>query len=350
MYEVIGIKEDGTIVMTEPSVTGNATLEEILAMNNVKDVAWSDKCLYTVTDDGRIQFTGYVEYWRPEGIEEGTWTGIDAIKSSSTGIAAITKDGLLELPKKQTFSFEYDVTSELSHDEQLDLAEEHFHQTPRLWESWNNVKEIALSDKHVVAILENGEIKAAGFPGDQTSDGTDYKTGLTLTGSCDVFDWSGIKQIAASNSLTVGLKEDGTLVTAGTSEYDLTSYSNLESIWYGGGSMFAVTKEGKPLQLYGSTSYGQNNTATWENLIQIAPGSQHTAGLRADGTVVAVGSNFSGQCDVEDWNDVVKIAAGPSATVGLKKDGTILMAGTLPDDVWALTEWGPIDMTKVQKD
>lgn len=325
-------------------------MEEILSMNNIKDVAWSDKCLYALNDEGRIHFTGYVEYWRPEGAEEGTWTGIDAIKSSSAGIAAITKDRSLVLPVKHSFTFEYDENSELSHDEQHKLASEHSSQTPRLWESWSNVKEIALSDKHVVAMLENGEIKAAGFPGYQTPDGTDYKTGLTLTGSCEVFDWSGIKQIAASENLTVGLKEDGTLITAGTSDYDLTGYSNLESIWYGGNAWFAITKEGKPLQLYGSTSHGQNNTASWENLIQIAPGSQHTAGLRADGTVVAVGSNFSGQCDVEAWTDVVKIAVGPSATVGLKKDGTILMAGTLPDDVWALTEWGPIDMAKIQKD
>ena len=30
----------------------------------------------------------------------------------------------------------------------------------------------------------------------------------------------------------------------------------------------------------------------------------YTVGLKADVTVVAVGSNFSGQCNVSDWKDI----------------------------------------------
>ena len=55
----------------------------------------------------------------------------------------------------------------------------------------------------------------------------------------------------------------------------------------------------------------------------------HTVGLRADGSVVAVGDNAYGQCDVEGWENVVAIAAGDWHTVGLCRDGTVV--STHPD-------------------
>ena len=60
----------------------------------------------------------------------------------------------------------------------------------------------------------------------------------------------------------------------------------------------------------------------------ISAGYYHTVGLKADGTVVAVGLNTYGQCDVEDWTDIVAISAGGYHTVGLKADGKVV--GTSP--------------------
>ena len=42
----------------------------------------------------------------------------------------------------------------------------------------------------------------------------------------------------------------------------------------------------------------------------ISAGQKHTVGLKADGTVVAVGYNKYGQCDVGGWKDI-KIPAKP---------------------------------------
>ena len=39
----------------------------------------------------------------------------------------------------------------------------------------------------------------------------------------------------------------------------------------------------------------------WQNIVAICAGYSHTVGLRADGTVVAVGDNRYGQCDVQGW-------------------------------------------------
>ena len=59
----------------------------------------------------------------------------------------------------------------------------------------------------------------------------------------------------------------------------------------------------------------------------IAAGSNHTIGLKSDGTVAAVGWNEHGQCNVSDWRDIVAIAAGCAHTVGLKSDGTVVAVG-----------------------
>ena len=67
---------------------------------------------------------------------------------------------------------------------------------------------------------------------------------------------------------------------------------------------------------------------SWKNIAKIATGSNHTIGLKADGTVIAAGNNREGQCNVYDWTDIVDIAASESHSYGLKADGTVCVAGS----------------------
>jgi hypothetical protein len=60
---------------------------------------------------------------------------------------------------------------------------------------------------------------------------------------------------------------------------------------------------------------------------EVSAGHSHAVGLRADGTVVAVGLNTSGQCDVGGWTDIIQVSAGAGQTVGLKSDGTVVAVG-----------------------
>jgi len=73
--------------------------------------------------------------------------------------------------------------------------------------------------------------------------------------------------------------------------------------------------------------YGQCNVGDWTNIVQVAAGEDHTVGLRSDGTVIAVGGDFYGQCDVGGWTNITEVAAGTWYTVGLKSDGTVVTAG-----------------------
>ena len=72
---------------------------------------------------------------------------------------------------------------------------------------------------------------------------------------------------------------------------------------------------------------GRCNVQDWRDVIAVSAGYYHTVGLKANGTVVATGNNSHGECNVQDWRDVVAVSAGGSYTVGLKADGTVIAVG-----------------------
>jgi hypothetical protein len=110
--------------------------------------------------------------------------------------------------------------------------------------------------------------------------------------------------VAAGAMHTVGLKSDGTVVAVGDNEY------------------------------------GQCDVGNWTGITQTAAGVSHTVGVKSNGTVVAAGSNTEGQCDVGNWTGIIQVdtvggaytADSPMSiryphTVGLKADGTVVAVG-----------------------
>ncbi len=64
--------------------------------------------------------------------------------------------------------------------------------------------------------------------------------------------------------------------------------------------------------------YGECDVEGWTEIIFIACGNEHTAGLRKDGTVVVTEGIEDGEYDVEDWTGITSIACGDCHIVGLK--------------------------------
>ena len=103
-----------------------------------------------------------------------------------------------------------------------------------------------------------------------------------------------ITAIDVGSRMVVGLRKDGTVVTAGRALFPLI---------------------------------GQNpDVRGWRDIIAVAAGESHIVGLREDGTVIAAGRNKNGQCDVYDWKGIIAIAAGGNGTVGIRRDGKVLLA------------------------
>ena len=48
----------------------------------------------------------------------------------------------------------------------------------------------------------------------------------------------------------------------------------------------------------------QCDVSSWRDIVAISAGGYHTLGLKADGTVVAVGGNKYSQSSTSSWSDI----------------------------------------------
>lgn len=97
--------------------------------------------------------------------------------------------------------------------------------------------------------------------------------------------------ISVGNDHIIGLKTDGTVVTAG------------------------------------KNSYGECDVESWTDIIAVSTSAYYTAGLKSDGTVVLVGGDGNNKCNVDSWTDIVAVSCDNSNVVGLRSDGTVEAVG-----------------------
>lgn len=223
-----------------------------------------------------------------------------------------------------------------------------------------------------------------------------------LSGGLDLHTPSGGPAIAAGN-ITMGLREDGTVIIAGETSYSVSDWRNIAKVVpglscaYGIRSNGIVACKGNSNSSYWSNygiycditavsdwrdivdlatgmwhtvglksdgtvvstsiSYsgdisdfaaaGATQVSSWKKITAIAAGYYHTVGLRADGTVIATeytGSidTYHGQCDVDGWTDIIAISAGPDFTVGLRSDGTVVAVGNNENFQCEVSKWKDI--------
>jgi len=145
--------------------------------------------------------------------------------------------------------------------------------------------------------------------------------------------------ISTSDSLTFGLKTDGTVVLVGETKpiklnsrnyerYNIncSHWQNIVAISLEFGHVVGLKADGTVVA-DGRNDEGQCNTWSWSDIVAIYTTHFHTVGLKADGTVVAVGDNNNGQCNVGSWRSIVAIFANCGNTIGLKVDGTVVVVG-----------------------
>lgn len=147
-----------------------------------------------------------------------------------------------------------------------------------------------------------------------TSDGRVFFSGEMVLRPSDVEDWTDIVSISTMGSLVIGLKMDGTVITAGSLDDD---------------------------------KYYRIETGNWSDIVAVSSGDLYIIGLREDGSLVAQGYNNFGQMNVDDWHDIIAISTGWRLTAGLDSTGQIHVAGynaqNILDDINAnIDEWSDI--------
>ena len=131
----------------------------------------------------------------------------------------------------------------------------------------------------------------------------------------------------------VGINTDGTLREEGnySTDYTRKQWTQLVAVSAGYTHVVGLKANGTVVAM-GSNKYGQCDVSGWRDIIAISAGEKHTVGLRCDGTVVATEliagresyEKNDGQCDVSGWRDIVAICAAKYHTVGLRSDGTVV--------------------------
>jgi alpha-tubulin suppressor-like RCC1 family protein len=149
-------------------------------------------------------------------------------------------------------------------------------------------------------------------------------------------NWKNVVQItdySPSAGRIYGLMKDGTVWESRTNTQLNTGDSKIVQICSNNaGDLLGATEDGSVKVLKYCENFernGMHQAEMWEGMEQVVLGESHVAGLRADGTVIAVGRNYAGQCEVEEWTDIVKLAAGNTCTIGIDKEGNLFIAGAL---------------------
>ena len=202
---------------------------------------------------------------------------------------------------------------------------------------FSNAISVCASLLHIIVLKSNGTVVA---------EGTNW------FGECNLSSWRNIIDLEESQETSIGLKSDGTIVSAGwdTQQYnwfgweDIVSIDGINGLKADGSIVCLLTDDisKEYLDVVAiSGRYGRNidgtvvnafsnqsslNIGDWTDIVAI-DGSDHLVGLKSDGTVVAVGDNTYGQCNVESWTDIVEICAYGNNTIGLKSDGSLMIAG-----------------------
>lgn len=221
-------------------------------------------------------------------------------------------------------------------------------------------------------------------------------SGVNFSGQSDIENWEHILSISVMGNIVIGLKEDGTVVTATINNYRLGTETWNDVIQVSAGEQYIIgLKEDGTLLALGHNGDRQTNIDDWKNIVSIDTGWRHTVGLdsagyvhitgfgdkrqeeainskreddnmiiavaagggepgvygeaghtvalRQDHTVVAVGDNNSGQCNVEEWEDIISISAGANHTVGLRQGGTVVTTQDKNSDSYKeISSWNDI--------
>lgn len=109
----------------------------------------------------------------------------------------------------------------------------------------------------------------------------------------------------------------------------------------GNGNSVGLRADGT-VEAIGYNGYHQSNLSGWNNIKAVSAGCLHTAAIKKDGTVVAIGDNEYGQLKVTGWENIKEISVGYGTTVGLKNDGTVVAIGYNYDNQCKIGDWSNI--------
>jgi hypothetical protein len=109
----------------------------------------------------------------------------------------------------------------------------------------------------------------------------------------DVAGWSNVASLFVNLTQVVAVKEDGTVYSAGSA--DLSKWTDIVKVTGSAGNfLLGLKKDGTVVSYSDENMWGADKVEGWTDIIDIATNTEgycYTAGVRRDGTLVAVGTD-----------------------------------------------------------
>ena len=343
----VAVLSDGTCIGAGSTTSGT---RDITDWSDVVAIDAGMRTTVGIRADGSVLATGYYITGRidPALGNANTWTEVAAVSASTDFVVGLRTDGTCTVVGRLPT----------------------YESSLRIWGPWlwDRLEPTAVGADHVVAILD-GTRQA------RVKDWGSWEPAAPMP--IPVFAVAAGERWTAYQYLRewIDVPEWG---SASLSDFDGTDYTNTAvTLSASGGALYGVTVDGGVATQYGISGVGDwsdmveisafagfldstivigrhldgtcvatgpvaTAVAGWRDIVDVAAGSGHAVGLRADGTVVATGDNRRGQCGVSGWTDIVQVAAGYDHTVGLRSDGTVVAVGDsggFKTDVHHIDEW-----------
>lgn len=201
-------------------------------------------------------------------------------------------------------------------------------------DSWTDIVEVAVGWTQIVGLKKDGTVVTAGFSA------SDFE---------GVDQWSNIIDVDAGESITVGLKADGTVVTCDLAP-DVSGWTDIVAVSCSSNYIVGLKSDGTVVAASGREGDDpRTDVSGWSDIVAVSAGLNHCVGLKSDGTVVSTKildpEYDKGETDVDSWTDIVEISANYTHTLGLKSDGTVVYAGAFGDnDTFSVNDWNDIEL------
>ncbi|TET56774.1 MAG: chromosome condensation regulator, partial [Dehalococcoidia bacterium] len=173
-----------------------------------------------------------------------------------------------------------------------------------------------------ISSTRGGEVTSPGEGSFAYAEGTVVNLAAEAEDGYRFVRWTGnVDTVANINSVTTAITMNGSYSIAASFQLRYASV-----VAAGSYHTVGLRADGTVVAV-GRNDYEQCDVGGWSDIVQVAAGDWHTVGLKHDDTVVAIGDTLYGQCDVGDWSGIIQIAAGALHTVGLSGDGSVIAVG-----------------------
>lgn len=268
-----GIREDGTVVIAgRDNFQECYGFEEYQRWTDIVDLADIGIKLFGLKSDGTVVATGgdqFVEEWdNLQNFDVSDWKNIRKICGTANANADFVLFGLDEKGTLHYAGASYFV--------------------PKNWDGLKEVADIECTGYVYLVVKKDGTVSVGGLGGGSIAD--------------EVESWKDIVQVCAGLSSAVGLREDGTVVTAGYRyNPDLSDWQNIQSIYkddanniYGickDGTVRCYTPKDEYEDWYQGSTVNQSLVESWTGIERVKGIYDEEAkemvvvGFRHDGTI-----------------------------------------------------------------